>query len=103
MPRYTRYGYVTKQTIKLLGQVTSCANIAFHLNPKIAQQDVDSMVDEFKRDKERLESIQTIEDTTFRLVSGLSAQTLRQVLIKYLDGSTAEITVERWGVEVGKE
>ena len=103
MPKYTRYGYVTRQSIRLLGQITSCANIAFHLNPKLAHLNVDNMVDTFKSDKERFEAIQTIEDTTFTEFSGLWPQVMRQVLIKYHDGSTAEITIERWGVEVGKE
>jgi hypothetical protein len=61
------------------------------------------MVDTFKEDKTRFEAIQTIEDTTFTEFSGLWPQVMRQVLIKYQDGSTAEITIERWGVEVGKE
>lgn len=103
MPKYVRYGYVTKQCIEYLDEITSYAIIAFHLNPKIALQAVDSMLDDIRAAKERFETVQTIEDTTFTGLSGLSAQVLRQVLIKYQDGSTAEITVERWGVDVGKE
>ena len=103
MPKYVRYGYVTQKTTKYQGELVTCETIAFHLNPKLAMQFVDSMSDESQLAKEDIGAVQTIEDTTFTQLSGLVAQVLRRVLIKYLDGSTVLIITERWGVEVGKE
>ena len=100
MPKYTRYGYVTTQVVKISDQIQSVTNVAFHLNPKLANEAIDNTVD---RVEKQISGTQTIEDTTFKPNSDLAYQVTRRVLIKYLDGSTAEILLERWGVEVGRE
>jgi hypothetical protein len=103
MPRYIRYGYVIHEIFKYQGQIETAANVAFHLNPKLARENVDSIIDAYNNEIREFDSLQTVEDTTFKSGSSLVDQVIRHVLIKYLDGSTIEITVERWGVKVGKE
>jgi hypothetical protein len=103
MPKYVRYGYMIHHVGKFKGEFKAATNVAFYLNPKLAQERVDSIVDGFTLDTRVLDIPQTIEDTTFKQPPGLRVQVIRRVLIKYLDGSTTEISVERWGVEVGKE
>ena len=103
MPRYVRYGYVVHEIVKYQGQIETAANVSFHLNPKLAQENIDSIIDDYNNARREFDTLQTVEDTTFKAGSNLVDQVIRHVLIKYLDGSTVEITLERWGVKVGKE
>ena len=100
MPRYKRYGYVTFSfTEKVDKTLVAAGNVAFHLNPKKALDNLDDILEEAKT-SDRF--VKIVEDTTEKNLYHIGGLTLRTVLIEYVEGHFLRYCVEQWGVEVGR-
>jgi hypothetical protein len=100
MPKYQRYGYVISMYATRQHQIVSCGNVAFHLNPKKALEHLDVII---KQHESGDRFIKIVEDTTDKNLVHIGGRILRSVLIEYVDGSLARYSIERWGVEVGRD
>lgn len=100
MPQYRRYGYVTTMRVKTEGEWVESANIAFHLNPKKAHDNLDVIINS------RIDAGPHIKYTEDKLLTPepfLLGSSIRSVFIEYVDGVTLHFNLERWHVVVGRE
>ena len=100
MPKYKRYGYVTvSYTSQGADPIVAAGNVAFHLNPKKASDNLDAILEEVKK-SDRF--VKIVEDTTEKNLIHPGGSVLRSVLIEYVDSFLTRYSIEQWGVEVGR-
>jgi hypothetical protein len=101
MPRYKRYGYVTTHLIQSFsGRLDSYAVVDFQLNPKVANENLDTIL----RSQFDDPTTKKVDNTTGLALSGFNGETIRSVLIEHpSEGMWHEFFIQRWAVEVGRE
>lgn len=100
MPRYRRYGYVTTVRVEKKGELVEDANIAFDLNPGLANQNLDAIIKNKLREDTRNK---VLENNILKPNGDLQGSEIRAVLIRCADGVTLRFSIQRWFGVVGRE
>ena len=100
MAQYRRYGYVTTVRVERDGELVEDANIAFDLNPDLANDKLDAVINNrVHADAHN----KVLENNILKPNGDLQGQEIRTVLIRCADGVTLRFSIQRWYVVVGRE
>ena len=100
MPQYRRYGYITTVRVEKNGNLLGDANIAFDLNPQVANDNLDTIIKDRIGDNT---NNKILENKVLKANNDLQGMEIRIVLIHCEDGVSLRFSIQRWFVVVGRE